>query len=39
MEVIEKSILENITIVKFPPHVTHLLQPLKASCFGPLKQK
>ena len=33
------SILDkNIIIVKFPPHVTDVLQPLDISCFGPLKQ-
>ena len=28
---------ENITIIKFPPHVTDVLQPLEVTCFGPLK--
>lgn len=27
-----------MTILKLPPHVTDLLQPLDASCFGPLKK-
>lgn len=39
LEVIEKSMRENITIVKFPPHVTDKLQPLDVSCFSPLKRK
>ena len=37
VNVIEKAIEENITIVKLPPHVTDKLQPLDVSCFGPLK--
>ena len=36
--VIEQALKENITIVKLPPHVTDLLQPLDVSCFGPLKR-
>ena len=28
---------ENIVILKFPPHVTDVLQPLDVSCFAPLK--
>ena len=39
LEVIEKSIRENIKIVKFPPHITDKLQPLDVSCFSPLKRK
>ena len=35
--VIKRALDENI-IVKFPPHVTDVLQPLDISCFGPLKQ-
>ena len=30
---------EDITIVKYPPHVTGQLQPLDVTCFGPLKCK
>ena len=30
---------EDITIVKYPPHVTDQLQPLDVTCFGPLKHK
>ena len=29
---------ENVHIVKLPPHVTDKLQPLDATCFGPLKR-
>ena len=36
--VIKRALDENITIVKFPPHVTDVLQPLDVSCFGPLKR-
>ena len=39
IQVIEKAIAENITILKFPPHVTDKLQPLDVSCFSPLKRK
>ena len=35
--VIKRALDENI-IVKFPPHVTDVLQPLDIFCFGPLKQ-
>ena len=37
ISVIKKALDENIIIVKFPPHVTDVLQPLDVSCFGPLK--
>ena len=36
--VISKAIEENIHIIKFPPHVTHVLQLLDVTCFGPLKR-
>ena len=36
--VIKKALDENIIIVKFPPHVTDVLQPLDVSYLGPLKQ-
>ena len=36
--VVQRAIEENITLLKFPPHVTDLLQPLDKCCFGPLKQ-
>ena len=39
IELIEKAMAENITIVKLPPHVTDKLQPLDVCCFGPLKRE
>ena len=39
IEVIELAIKENVIILKFPAHVTNVLQSLDASCFGPLKKK
>ena len=30
---------DNIYLLKFPPHVTDILQPLDKCCFGPLKRK
>ncbi|XP_074028306.1 uncharacterized protein [Leptinotarsa decemlineata] len=38
-KVIELAIQENITILKLPPHTSHLLQPLDLSVFKPLKDK
>ena len=35
---IKRALDKKIIIAKFPPHVTHVLQPLDISCFGPLKQ-
>ena len=35
----KKAKKEDITIVKYPPHVTDQLQPLDVTCFGPLKRK
>ena len=35
--VIKRALDENIIIVKLPPHLTDVLQPLNVSCFGPLK--
>ena len=37
VEVIMKGIKEDITIIKLPPRVTDLLQPLDVACFAPLK--
>ena len=39
IEVIELAIKENVIILKFPAHVTDVLQPLDVSCFVPLKKK
>ena len=38
VRVIEKALQDNIHILKFPPHVTDILQPLDKCCFGPLKR-
>ena len=38
IEVIQKAIEEDVTILKLPPHVTDKLQPLDVACFGPLKR-
>ena len=39
IDVIKLALSERIFILKFPPHVTDVLQPLDVSCFGPLKRK
>ena len=39
IKLIEQAISEDITLVKLPPHVTDLLQPLDICCFGPLKRE
>ena len=36
---IKKTLEDDIIIVRFPPHVTDVLQPLDVPCFGPLKKK
>ena len=36
--VIERAMEENILILKFPPHVTDVLQPLDVACFGLFKR-
>ena len=36
---IEKATEEDVTILKFPPHVTDKLQPLDVACFSPLKRE
>ena len=37
--VIQRALSDNIYLLKFPPHVTNILQPLDKCCFGPLKHK
>lgn len=37
IKTIEEARSNNITILKFPPHTTDLLQPLDRAVFGPLK--
>ena len=37
--VIREALNQHIVILKFPPHVTDVLQPLDVTCFGPLKKK
>ena len=37
--VTERAIEEKIFILKFPPHVTDVLEPLDVACFGPLKRE
>ena len=37
--VVERAKEENIFLLKFPPHVTDVLQPLDIACFGPLKRE
>ena len=37
--VIERAMEEKIFILKFPPHVTDVLQPLDVACFGLLKRE
>ena len=39
VDLVETAILEDITIVKLPPHVTDKLQPLDVTCFGPMKRE
>ncbi|OCK96896.1 CENP-B protein [Cenococcum geophilum 1.58] len=34
---IEYTLLHKIVLVALPPHLTHKLQPLDVSCFGPLQ--
>ena len=38
LPVIENAMKEKVIIVKFPPHVTDVLQPLDVTYFGPLKR-
>ena len=37
--VIKKALEQNIIILKFPLHVTDMLQPLDVACFGPLNRE
>ncbi|XP_055308969.1 uncharacterized protein LOC129572878 [Sitodiplosis mosellana] len=37
IEAIDLALAHDITMVSFPPHCTHKLQPLDATVFGPLK--
>ena len=39
LSVIKRAMEERIIIIKFPPHVTDVLQPLDVACFGPLKRR
>ena len=39
IRVIQRALSDNIHLLKFPPHVTDILQPLDKCCFGPLKHK
>lgn len=39
VDLIETAIKENITLLRLPPHTTHLLQPLDSITFGVLKKK
>ena len=39
IDLIKLANKEDITLVKFPPHVTDQLQPLDVTCFGPIKRK
>ena len=39
IHVIQQALSHNIHLMKFPPHVTDILEPLDRCCFGPLKHK
>ena len=39
IDLVKKAKTEDITIVKYPPHITDQLQPLDVTCFGSLKWK
>ena len=38
LSVIKRAMEERIIIIKFPPHVTDVLQPLDVASFGPFKR-
>ena len=38
IRVIGRALQDNIHVLKFPPHVTDIFQPLDKCCFGPLKR-
>ena len=38
LSVIKRAMEERIIIIKFPPHVTDVLQPLGVASFGPFKR-
>ena len=39
IDVIKMAIETNIILMKLPPHVTDIMQPLDVAMFGPLKRK
>ena len=39
IDLVKEAKNKDITIVKYPPHVTDQLQPLDVTCFGSLKPK
>ena len=39
IKLIRKAQEEQVMILKLPPHVTDILQPLDVTCFGPLKRE
>ena len=39
LDVVQLALKENVIILKFPPHITDVLQLLDVSCFGPIKRK
>ena len=39
VRVIQQALSDNIHLLKFPSHVTDILQPLDECCLGPLKRK
>lgn len=39
VELIEEAMRHNVTLIKLPPHTTHVLQPLDVAVFKGLKDK